>query len=136
MGKRNYQVNTTLGNAIGDLSDALASFAEDIRNSADNMGETFPGSDRTTRYEEAADALESISLDTETPEDLLDVKVSFQEDTRANPTNRTRLGNLVNAAEAIFAAAQDATAGRDDEDLDAYVAMLESVFDELQGVEL
>lgn len=136
MGKRDQSYTTTLGNAIGDAINDLEQFASDIQESADRMSETFPGAERTERYEEAASALSDFSPDPETPGALVDVKVTYVEDTRKNLTNAQRLSNLINVWAAIADAAEDEASGTEDEELQSYVSGLREIADELQGVDL
>ena len=136
MGKRNQQYNSTLGNTIGDAIDALENFTSEVRESADNMSETFPGAERTERYESAADELEGIETDTEVPDALIDVAVSFTQDERKGISKGAQLGNLVDWFAAIADAAEDASAGTEDEDLQAYVDQLREAAEALQGIEL
>ena len=136
MGKRNQRYNRTLGNAIGDAISELEDFAAEVRESADSMEETFPGAERTERYSSAADQLEGIETDTEVPDALIDVAVSYVQDERKGISKGARLGNLVEVFSAIADAAENASYETEDEDLQAYVEQLREAADALQGIEL
>lgn len=136
MGKRSQRYNRTLGNTIDDAISELEDFTAEVRESADLMEETFPSAERTERYVEAADQLEGIETDSEVPDELIDVAVSYIQDERKGISKGARLGNLVEVFCAIADAAELAVGETIDEDLQYYVDQLREAADTLQGVEL
>lgn len=133
MGSRNQLFTCTLAAAFEQAQNDLEAIASDIRESADSMEETFPGAERTERYQEAAMTLEGVDLELEVPTAVAELSVSYSQDTRKGQPRATAISNLAFLVECVREAIEPDS---EDEDVIGFANDLEAAHDELLGIEL
>lgn len=137
-GKRNAPAQGTVDGVVDDAYSEIESLSEEMRSWAENMEENFSATEKYSMVVECADLLEAVERPT-TPENLLEERVDFTQDTRRNLSRSSRLNNCVVALEAVCELVEEkiVTLGDDDEvsEWDEFFTSLRQTIEEVEQAE-
>lgn len=145
MGRRIDKQTMDYEAAFSKAQDMLSEQAEAVREAAESLEESWPGTERAERYSEAADGLEVVDLEGDVPEALAHVPVVFVQDTRKGMGRKTQLANLQALVMALADAARAALDNVDEdedededegEDVRDHVDLIEKAADDLENIEI
>lgn len=136
MGRKAEKFTKSFEHAFMQAQEDWESLRDDIRESADAMEETFPGSERTESYNYAADELDGVDLELDLPAWTEGLTLTYIQDTRKGQPKQVRLENLASLLEDLYnAAAGEAPDDQEDED-EALLDGLEQAKSTVESIEL
>lgn len=148
MARKRFKITeqtSTVSGVVADVASELEELAQEMRDWADNMEESFSHTDKFQQVSDVADTLEYVDLDIEVPRIVEDLTVKYMIHSpygRKGASRSMRRDNFVMALEAAQGIAQlelDSGVWEEDSDqpdeIEEFIQALDDIIGELQGVD-